>query len=243
MKNRAYIPHPATLLLVATLMLVLLSWIGSVNDWPVQNMLSAEGLRLTLRHAMAHVHRSPLIPVLILSMAVSLTCTSGLLKALLQQMRAWGGRGYLSHKRQRALQLATLTFIIYMVCVAVATFSPFAILLGVTGTLNRSPFVDGIVPIVSLAFILPGILFGIASGEFRNDREVLTGMCRLPIALMDYFIYLLVASLFLGTLQSSLLDAFMGIGERGVRWIGYVLYYVPLIGKLLNLLHENKLCD
>ncbi len=243
MKNRVYMPHPATLLFIATLSLVLLSWIGSVNGWPVQNMLSVEGVRLTLRHAMEHLRQSPLIPVFVLLTGISLAYASGMLKTLLRQLQLWRGRTYLSHRQRRALQLAVLAFIVYVVCVAVATFSPFAILLGVTGTLNRSPFIEGIVPIVALAFMLPGTLFGIASGTFRNDRDILVGMSRLPIRFIDYFIYLLVTSLFLGTLQTALLDVYFGIGKDGMRLISYAIYYIPLVGKLLRMLHNNKLCD
>ncbi len=243
MKSRTYIPHPATLLFVAALSLVFLSWIGSVNGWPVQNMLSAEGVRLTLRRAMGHAHQSPLIPVFILLTGISLAHASGMLKALLRQLQSWRSETYLSHRQRRALQLAILAFVIYVVCIGVATFSPFAILLGVTGTLNRSPFIEGIVPIVALAFMLPGALFGIASGTFRNDRDILVGMSRLPILFIDYFIYLLMASLFLGILQTSLLDAYWGIGKDGLQLVSYAIYYIPLIGKLIRLLHDNKLCD
>lgn len=230
MKNKVYIPHFITVIFFATLLVVLTSWIGSIYEWPVQSLLSPEGLRWTLRHVDENLYQTPFASIFILLIGMGLAYASGLFSALQQHIRRISLHKPLSRKQKRALLLALLSGIVYLLLVGIATFSPLAILLGVTGTLDRSPFIDGIIPLISLAFGITGLVFGIASGQFCNDRDVIQGMGSLPVRFVHYFIYLLFASQFLGILHYSQIDRCMGIGENGLRILYFFIYYFPLIG-------------
>lgn len=58
-----------------------------------------------------------------------------------------------------------------------------------TYTLVPSPFLDGIVPLVMLLFLLPGLAYGIGAGTIRTDREAIAGMTA-AMSGMGYYIAL-----------------------------------------------------
>lgn len=229
MKNNTYIPHAITILFFATLLVIFVSWIGSIYEWPVQSLLSPEGIRWMLRHVNENFYQAPFASIFILLIGIGLSQASGLFSTLQQHVRCISLHKPLSRKRKRALLLSLISVVVYLLLIGIATFSPLAILLGVTGTLDRSPFIGGIVPLVSFAFSLSGIVFGIASGQFRNDKDIIQGMGCLLTKAINYFIFLLIVSQFLGFLHYSQIDKCIGIGERRSVILHLLLYYLPLI--------------
>lgn len=229
MKNSSYIPHLITVIFFGTLLIIFTSWIGSIYEWPVQNILSPEGIRWILRHIDENFYQAPFIPIFILLIGVGLTYNSGLLEVLLQRMQCINHHKSLSKKQKRAILLSLISGMIYLILIGVATFSPWAILLGVTGTLDRSPFIEGIIPLISIAFIIFGIVYGIASGRFHNDRDIIQGMSSLLVKNVNYFILLLVGSQFFSILHYSQIDKYIGIGENELTILQFLFYYLPLI--------------
>ena len=87
MKNKVYIPHFITVIFFATLLVVLTSWIGSIYEWPVQSLLSPEGLRWTLRHVDENLYQTPFASIFILLIGMGLAYAPGLFSALQQHIR------------------------------------------------------------------------------------------------------------------------------------------------------------
>lgn len=226
------ISHFIILLFVAIWLVVFTSWIGSIYEWPVQSLLSPEGIRWALRHVDENFHQTPFVSVLVLLVGLGPMYASGFFHVLGQHIRRISIHKPLSRKQKRALLLSLISGAVYLLLVGIATFSPLAILLGVTGTLERSPFIEGFVPLISFAFFLIGLVFGIASGQFYRFREVIQGMGSLFPRSIPYFIFLLMASQFMGILHYSQLDSYMGIDETGEMVLRALLYYLPLISIL-----------
>jgi len=241
MKNNIYIPHTITILSFATLLVAFISWIGNIYEWPVQSLLSPEGIRWTLRHVDENLYQAPFASVFILLIGVGLAQASGLFNTLQQHIRRISLHKPLSRKQKRALLLSLISGIAYLLLVGIVTFSPLAILLGVTGTLDRSPFIEGLVPLISLAFSISGTIFGIASGQFRNDKDIIQGMGSLLTRTINYFIFLLIASQFLGILHYSQIDKCIGIGEKESDILHLLLYYLPLISIFIH--RKNRTRD
>ena len=69
-----------------------------------------------------------------------------------------------------------------------ATFSSWGILRGVNGGLIRSPFIVGILFLLSLGIGLMGMVYGFASGRYRTDGDVIEGLTQ-PMKLLGvYFV-------------------------------------------------------
>ena len=100
MKTRRFI-HPATVFFLLTLLVVCVSWVGSIFAWEqVQNLLSAEGLRWMLRYAGDCFTRSSLVgAVLLLFLGGGLWVNSG-------QERTPGAVPVLDNRRSVSVAMA-----------------------------------------------------------------------------------------------------------------------------------------
>lgn len=138
-------------------------------------------------------------------------------KSLLPMLGEYtGGTPYtnyksLSKKEQRALRIALLSGVIYTIIIALATFSPWGILRGITGSLTRSPFIFGILFLISFAFGLMGAIYGFSSGRYRTDSDVISGLTH-PMKLLGvYFVIAFFASQMFACFEYSHLDKCIGI--------------------------------
>lgn len=117
----------------------------------------------------------------------------------------------LSRKEQRGLRIALLVGIIYVTVIALATFSPWGILRGITGSLTRSPFIFGILFLISFAFGLMGTIYGFVLGRYRTDSDVINGFIY-PMKLLGvYFVIAFFASQMFACFEYSHLDKCLGI--------------------------------
>lgn len=73
-------------------------------------------------------------------------------------------------------------------------FSSWGILRGVNGGLIRSPFIMGILFLLSLGAAIMGMVYGFSSGRYRTDGDVIEGLAK-PMKLLSG--YLVIAFLLL----------------------------------------------
>ncbi len=122
-----------------------------------------------------------------------------------------GGYKPLSRKERRALICALAVACIYAAVVLLATFAPWGILRGVDGGLIRSPFMEGILFLLSLGIGLTGMVYGFISGRYRTDRDVIDGLTQ-PLSLLAvYFVIVFFASQMFACFQYSRLDECLSI--------------------------------
>lgn len=122
-------------------------------------------------------------------------------------------RGYkqLSRKEQRALLGAVIVGVLYAVLILWTTFSSWGILRGVNGGLIRSPFIIGILFLLSLGIGLMGMIYGFASGHYRTDSDVIEGLTQ-PMKLLGvYFVIAFFASQMFACFEYSHLDKCIAI--------------------------------
>ncbi len=113
MKNNRRLPHIATQFFLLTVGVALCSWIGSVYGLgEVQSLLSPEGIRWMLRHALdSYVSTPALGIVLVLFLGLGIAYRSGVGDTL---GRVWQSGRHISRKEKRALTLAAGTLFIYV---------------------------------------------------------------------------------------------------------------------------------
>ena len=236
MKSKFY-PHPATFFFLLTIGVVICSWLGSGFGWAgVQNLLSAEGIRWFLRNVEDNFMLSPaLAMVCMLFFGCGLFVHSGLGDAL---YRLISRERKLSRKQKRALALAGLIEGIYVSTCAFLAWGPWGIVRSVTGVLEGSPLLDGMLCIISLGIGLSGTVYGFAVDNYRKDKDVFRGMSYMYATFAEYFVSLFCVVQFFEALQYSRLLPFWGIPEE----LTYTLYVFSCVlpiffGKRHSVLH------
>lgn len=117
----------------------------------------------------------------------------------------------LSRKERRALMMSVLVAALYIALVLWLTFSPYGILRGVNGGLMHSPFIAGILFLLSLGTGLTGMAYGFSSGRYRSDRDVIEGLVD-PMKLLGvYFVIAFFAAQMFACLEYSHLDKCLAI--------------------------------
>lgn len=132
------------------------------------------------------------------------------------------GYKQLSHKERRAMLGAIFIGCAYSAVVLWATFSSWGILRSANGGLIRSPFIVGILFLLSFGIGLMGMVYGFASGRYRTDGDVIEGLTQ-PMKLLGvYFVITFFASQMFACFEYSHLDKCMAI------WGANLLSSVPL---------------
>lgn len=231
MKNKPGLPQVATLFFLLTVVVALCSWIGSIYGvGKVQSLLSPEGIRWELRHAMGNFVRTPALGiVLILFMGLGLAARSGIADTALRMVR----RGkQISRKEKRALILAASACVVYVLTIICTTWAPWTILRSVTGSLSNSPFQKGFFYLISLGVGMSGLVFGYASGRFRDDKDIIRGMSCLLARHADYFVMLFFVVQFFSSLLYTRLPEWMGMSYESISYLFQACCYLPLLWRL-----------
>lgn len=133
-------------------------------------------------------------------------------KSLLPALGQYTGKihfsGYkqLSRKERRALMSAVTVGLLYIILIIWATFSSWGILRGVNGGLIHSPFIVGILFLLSFGIGLMGMIYGFASGRYRTDSDVIEGLTQPMNLLGVYFVIAFFAAQMFACLDYSQLD-------------------------------------
>lgn len=133
-------------------------------------------------------------------------------RSLLPHLGVYAGdihfNGYkqLSRKERRAMLGAVFAGLLYIAIILWATFSSWGILRSVNGGLIRSPFIVGILFLLSFGIGLMGMVYGFASGRYRTDGDVIEGLTQ-PMKLLGvYFVIAFFASQMFACFEYSHLD-------------------------------------
>ncbi|MDR0961774.1 MAG: AbgT family transporter [Mediterranea sp.] len=217
MSKRRYYPHLATLFFLLTLLVVILSWIFdvygmTVNDphtgeqLRIQSLLSSEGLRWLLRNAITNFTGFPPLGWgIVVLFGAGVVWHSGFTDAALRTVT----HGRISHRERRSLALAVIVEIIYIALILFATFSPWGIFLSVAGGLVRSPFMEGLLFLVSLGVALLGISYGLASGRYKRDSNLVDGMTGFAQLLSVYLVIVFFAAQLFACLEYSHINNYL----------------------------------
>jgi aminobenzoyl-glutamate transport protein len=97
-----------------------------------------------------------------------------------------------------------------------------------TGGLLRSPFLSGIVAFIFLGGTVVGVAYGVATGAFRNDADVMNGMGKTISTLGTYLVLVFFAAQFVAYFNWTNLGLIMAVkGAETLRTSG--LSGIPLM--------------
>ena len=144
----------------------------------------------------------------------------------------------LSHKEKKALGVAGVAFLIFvivLVLMSVPLVGGRALLADENGSITAggAPFTKGIVFTVTLGLFVPGLAYGIATGKYKNDKDVWADISQGFSEMGNYVFMCFFISIFTNFFSVSKLGTVLAIaGADGLKNIGFT--GIPLmIGLLL----------
>lgn len=150
------------LLVLSELLLVLISWLLSATQTEgVRTLLSSEGLRWLFGQFTVILLKPQLIWLLLLSMAYGSLWHSCLFRP-----------SQTSFRRQSALRLSAVIFMVQVAGVALLIAMPQAVLLSATGTFWPSPFSRALVPFAAFIIINTSVCYGLLSRTFTSVADI-----------------------------------------------------------------------
>jgi aminobenzoyl-glutamate transport protein len=120
----------------------------------------------------------------------------------------------------RAANATLLASLLLLVLACLPATSPFRNAQGKL-TLSDAPLMQGIVPLIFLLFLLPGLAHGYGSHTFRNTRDVIKGMSETMSTMGYYLVMAFFASLFIKAFGDSQLGALLALkGAAFLKAVG-----------------------
>ena len=106
---------------------------------------------------------------------------------------------------RRGLRFASIATLVYLVIIVLLTVIPGAPLQDPeTGqVIGNTPFMDSLIFIITMAFLIAGIAFGYGSGTFKNSGDVIDAVVKTFAGLAGLVLMLLVISQFIAVFNYS----------------------------------------
>ncbi len=103
----------------------------------------------------------------------------------------------LSKTEKKGLLWTAVTFLILLVVLALGVVPENGVLRNPeTGEVLNSPFLNGIVAIIFIVFLIPGFVYGRVTGTMKSDRDIIDGMAKSMSTLGLYIVIVFFASQF-----------------------------------------------
>ena len=123
-------------------------------------------------------------------------------------------------KEKKALKCAGISVLIYAAIVVALCIGPNAFMKDPeTGSLlaSAAPLMAGMVPLITLLFFIPGIVYGIVAGKIKNDKDVAELLYESMAGMGSYIVLAFAAGQFLALFNSSNLSSLLAI--KGAEWL------------------------
>jgi p-aminobenzoyl-glutamate transporter AbgT len=208
-----------------TVVVTVLSWVGNVYEWGVNNLLCADGIRWAVANIIYNFTDSPIGEIILLLLGLSVLTESGFLTF-------W--KSAKSIKQKRAMQITIVAIVVYFLTIFCLLFTSHAVLLSAFGTLRESAFQQGAYGLLLLGIIIAGNLYGYFSGTFSSVKDSISAHTSLILRISPYFVTAFVASEFVGSMNYV-----FEIGDGMSNFIDFIVFYVPLFLYFADLYHRK----
>lgn len=222
--------HPAVIYLILLILVILVSWIGSImeisrvggnDELALRSVLGVPGLRWAVRTAATCLGDAPIGNALMLFIAVGAGRGSGLFRALARLRN-------LSPKEATSFYISMVVLAVLVCLIVLGLFTGSHLLLGITGTLKGSPLYEGFMFLMMLTVCLPSLVYGLSTETFRTAGDCVEAFCTILQPFAHFLVTMLAGAQLLQTLEYTHIDVLLGIGESGMRIISFLVYWLPL---------------
>ncbi|MBS4538704.1 AbgT family transporter [Clostridium sp. D2Q-11] len=105
--------------------------------------------------------------------------------------------GDISAQEKKGLIFAGISFVVFIAIILALVVPANGILRADDGTIiGHTPFMDGIVPIIMLFFLIPGLFYGIGAKTLKNDKDLAKTMGQSMATMGGYLVLAFVAAQF-----------------------------------------------
>ncbi|MGM9533183.1 AbgT family transporter [Intestinibacter sp.] len=125
-----------------------------------------------------------------------------------------------SPAEKKGLKYAGIAVLIYIVIVVALCIGPNAFMKDPeTGSLlaSSAPLMAGMVPLITLLFFIPGVIYGVVAGKIKNDKDVAALLYESMAGMGSYIVLAFAAGQFLALFNSSNMSALLAI--KGAEWL------------------------
>jgi len=224
MKNSRIVNWMPIALLCLILLHAIISWIGDIYGWGLNNLFSQAGIRWTVTYFIPNISCAPFAEVLSALIAMSVLTESGIFSAFTKKA---------SLKQQRALSLAMAVLVIIVVVLACMVLLPNAVLLSPFGTLTDSPFSEGLFGLLCVTVIIMGNVYGLSSGRFFNLADTIKAHVSLVTPFLPCFLSMMLTAVLMESMTYSNIIMVPSTLFTVVSWC---LYLTPFVAQLVHLL-------
>ncbi|MGL4987583.1 MAG: AbgT family transporter [Treponemataceae bacterium] len=120
-------------------------------------------------------------------------------------------------QEKKALGWALLSIIVYVGIILALVLPENGILRGTNVPFASSPFILSIVIIMALFFFIPGVTYGIATGEIKNDKDIVHALSNAMSAMGSYMVLTFFAAQFIFAFSYSNLGTILSV--RGANFL------------------------
>lgn len=117
----------------------------------------------------------------------------------------------LSRVEKKGLWMALLTLIIIIVITLIGIIPDDGFFRGTDGTILNSPLIRGVVAMLFVTAGSTGLAYGITTGAFKNDTDVMNGMASSMKTLATYFVLVFFAAQFVAYFKWSNLGIILAV--------------------------------
>ena len=135
----------------------------------------------------------------------------------------------ISLDEKRGMKFALISLVIFFIIVGMLVIPENALLRNpTTGELLRSPFMSGIVFLMSMFFMIPGIFYGIGARTIKSDKDIINLMVKSINNLSGFMVLIFFAAQFVVFFNYSNLGIILSVkGANFLQETGFV--GIPLI--------------
>ncbi len=236
MKSRFFL-HPAILFITLSIIVVILSWVGSIYRWEgVRNLLEAENTRWLMLNMSSNFLTHPLFSIVFIgAIGIGTVFHSGLYSTCI---RRWSSHTKLTQKERRALFTAGIGLLLYFGILAVILFNTTGLLHNILGTWSDSPFSHSVVLLISTGFTFSGVLFGFATENYLSGEDFFQGMVYGLRRSAPFFVFFFFFSVFFLLVTRSGILSFLSLSDDAITYAYYGC--IGLFTLLIYLPHSRK---
>lgn len=134
----------------------------------------------------------------------------------------------LSAEEKKGMLWAAISFLIAAAAFAMLIVPENGALRGENGGIVQSPFMSSLVPIITILFFIPGLFYGIATKNIKNDKDVASHLTDTMASMGMFIVLAFTAGQFVAYFSESNMG--MVIGVYGAEFLeGANLTGIPLI--------------
>ena len=136
---------------------------------------------------------------------------------------------------KRALRLALLSMLLGVLVLAASTWPAGSAWRNPDGLLaaGNAPLMQSIVALIFLLFLLPGVVYGLASGSVKSTRDLIAGMTKAMSGMGYYIVMAFFAAQFIYAFNHSNLGALIALEGAAALKAAGVPGFVTIVGIIL----------